>query len=60
VLETGSVGLRILAAIASRRVLFDPAGLATETDRATDVVDPAAFSNGEHFIASRRAASCAR
>jgi hypothetical protein len=58
VLEPGSVGLRILAAIASRRVLFDPAGFATKTDRATDVVDPASLTQGEHFIASTRARNC--
>ena len=38
----------------SPRVLFDRAGFATETDRATDVVDPASFPQGEHFIASKR------
>jgi hypothetical protein len=54
VLKPGSVGLCILAAIAARRVLFDPADFATETDRATDVVDPASFPQGEHFIASKR------
>jgi hypothetical protein len=54
VLDPGSIGFRILAAIASRRVLFDPAGFATETDRAADVVDPAALADGEHFIASNK------
>ena len=46
VFEPGSVGLCILAAIAARRVLFDPAGFATETDRATDVVRPGLVSAG--------------
>jgi hypothetical protein len=53
VFEPSSIGFCILAAIAARRVLFDPAGFATETDRPTDVVDPATLSDGEHFIASR-------
>jgi len=42
---------------AARRVLFDPAGFATDADRPTDVVDPAALADGEHFIASKSAAS---
>jgi hypothetical protein len=47
VLDSGPVGFCIFAAIAARRVLFDPADFATETYRPTNVVDMTALAQGD-------------
>jgi hypothetical protein len=53
--DPGAVGIRILSAIASRRMLFDEARFTANTDRAPDVPEASPFPNAEHCDASIKA-----
>jgi hypothetical protein len=56
--EARTVGFRLFSAITARRTLEDVAGLATNADRAPDVVVPAAPADGKHVIASMSCENC--